>query len=473
MIILLVIIQAKIYSRYIFQQEIQVEIKYRAVKIREEEIVVSPQERTDRVKVTITSPETLCDIQYKIGEEGEWQNYTEEGFEVTENITIYARLVYKNPGYADQIMPETSKKITNIDDIPPEVSLSQTRLADVVNVGDYVAYDATIGGEYTYTTDSTLTGSATETTFSSSDEMRWRVLSVDKESGIVSLMSAEPTTNTLTLFGKSGYKNAETVLNGIGAIYGHGKGAINGRSIKMVDVEKYSTYDKTSYKNSYNSKYGQIMTYTNGVFINDDNLELIASQNNKVTMKQTNYQDIQIINYMDSSIYNMIFKKSTNISEYKSDYFIADCSVGLASDFCSMNVKYLGEGDIKRGGLFDSYNNSFYSSYTVLPVVTLQTNIQTTGKDESGAWTIQGKRTIKGTAKDDQTGVVAYQYSKDGTLTSTSEGWTTIEKTTELEAPEYEIGDYGTYYFYAKDEVGNISKAEIKAGKLVTSTKIL
>lgn len=100
-------------------------------------------------------------------------------------------------------------------------------LADVVSVGQYVNYNATSGkgAGKSYTTEGSLTGSTVTTTFNSSDIMKWKVMSVDKEAGIVELMAEDPTAKTLVLNGKTGYKNAKTVLNDIGAVYGYGDGA--------------------------------------------------------------------------------------------------------------------------------------------------------------------------------------------------------------------------------------------------------
>ena len=72
--------------------------------------------------------------------------------------------------------------------------------------------------------------------------MTWKVMSVDKTTGIVKLMAENPTVNKVNLKGKNGYKNAVTVLNKVGDVYGHGKGATGGRSITVEDVNKLENY---------------------------------------------------------------------------------------------------------------------------------------------------------------------------------------------------------------------------------------
>ena len=134
----------------------------------------------------------------------------------------------------------------------------ERRLADVVNIGDYVNYDANPGlvTPLTYRTEESVTGYSTVSTYSSSDTVKWRVLSVDKDSGKVELI-AESNLKDLYLYGIEGYINSENILNDIGAIYGKGKGAVGGRSVNIKDIEKYSSYDPYTYSNS-NSSTGKI-----------------------------------------------------------------------------------------------------------------------------------------------------------------------------------------------------------------------
>lgn len=67
--------------------------------------------------------------------------------------------------------------------------------------------------------------------------------------------------------------------------------------------------------------------------------------------------------------------------------------------------------------------------------------------------------TITGTALDTLSGIASYQYSTQDTITAESTGWTVITATTEnFIAPSYEIMDNGTYYFYVKDQAGNVKK---------------
>ena len=254
----------------------------------------------------------------------------------------------------------------------PEQEVKTQRLADVASVGDKVNYDASSGEVKTYTTEESLTGSSTTTTFNSSDAMTWKVMSVDKTTGIVELMAENPTVNKVTLYGKAGYKNAVTVLNKVGDVYGHGKGATGGRSITVEDVNKLENYtpeDDTT--TSY--------TYTSGKFINDDGTETVASESNPVTLRYTASTQ--------SKSTNEAYSYSTTNFQNNSFWLASPC-ISLHSGICFFGVRRVGSGNVSRNDLFFSNGIEYGSDYSVVPVVSLKSNIQTSGKTESGEWNL-------------------------------------------------------------------------------------
>ena len=253
----------------------------------------------------------------------------------------------------------------------PEQEVKTQRLADVVSVGNKVNYDASSGETKTYTTEESLTGSST-TTFNSSDAMTWKVMSVDKTTGIVELMAENPTTNKVYLRGKNGYKNAVTVLNKVGDVYGHGKGATGGRSITVEDVNKLENYtpeDDTT--TSY--------TYTSGIFINDDGTETVASESNQVTLKYT----VSTANRSTNKWYSY---RTTNFQ--KKTFWLASPCINLHSSNCYFNVRIASSSNVGSNYLFCSDGSEVDYDYSVVPVVSLKSNIQTSGKTESGEWNL-------------------------------------------------------------------------------------
>ena len=75
--------------------------------------------------------------------------------------------------------------------------------------------------------------------------------------------------------------------------------------------------------------------------------------------------------------------------------------------------------------------------------------------------------TIKATLKDNESGVNAWQISTDSNLTANSSGWTNITTTSSIDVSK-KVSVSGTYYVYAKDQVGNLSKQSIR---IVTPTR--
>ena len=255
----------------------------------------------------------------------------------------------------------------------PEQEVKTQRLADVVSVGDKVNYDASSGETKTYTTEESLTGSSTTATFNSSDAMTWKVMSVDKTTGIVELMAENPTANIVRLTEKNGYKNAVTVLDKVGDVYGHGKGATGGRSITVEDVNKLENYTP---KDDTTTSY----TYKSGTFINDDGTETVASKENPITKKYT-------VSTANRSTNKYYVYKTTNFQN-KDSFWLASPCIQLFSDDCYFSVRFAGSGYVDRIHLFSSKGSGNEINGSVVPVVSLKSNIQTSGQTESGEWNL-------------------------------------------------------------------------------------
>ena len=277
-------------------------------------------------------------------------------------------------------------------------------LADEVEIGDYVNYDATSGdGEgLSITPTSDLTGSETTTTFNSSDITGWRVYDVDNITKTVTLIAADPTQSTLTLSGKKGWKNIVNVLNSVGGIFGNGNGAYEGRSIQEKDISIHSSYNPENFKNNQhrtngekdnlgyyyytgNSNRYETEIYTKGTFIKDDNSEITASVESPATMKQTFY-GYTGSNYIANPMYNLIFRQSENISANKSYFWVATRYINLDSTLCVFCAGLVGAGNLGAGYLYHSAEYLYTPSYAIMPMVTLQSNIQTAGQDLNNVW---------------------------------------------------------------------------------------
>ncbi len=107
------------------------------------------------------------------------------------------------------------------------------------------------------------------------------------------------------------------------------------------------------------------------------------------------------------------------------------------------------------------------ATYTPTKAITLyahwnDTTAPTMGtltKNPTG-WT-KGNVTLTGKARDLGSGISAYQFSTNSGLTASSTGWTGITTTTNEISKTYTATSNATYYFYVKDESGNINKKSI------------
>ncbi len=122
-----------------------------------------------------------------------------------------------------------------------------------VKVGDKVSYDE--GKDYSTTVKTIESGYSHDQTFKT-DNLNWRVLGINTN-GELELISDNPTSDTLYLGGKTGYLNAEDVLNNMcNKLYGQGEHATGARSLNVEDINKLANYKPTN-----NSEYGDIWTY--------------------------------------------------------------------------------------------------------------------------------------------------------------------------------------------------------------------
>ena len=125
---------------------------------------------------------------------------------------------------------------TGGNDIPENATIAELFNNDntgTIKVGDYVAYmpDSVVASYVVQGQYSTSNSGANQT--ANRESLSWRVL--DKTSdGKLRLISASPTTFSLTLQGANGYNNAVKLIDDLCAMYGGSKGTAQG--LKLNDV---------------------------------------------------------------------------------------------------------------------------------------------------------------------------------------------------------------------------------------------
>ena len=308
-------------------------------------------------------------------------------------LGVYAWVRYqtKEIGREQNTTAEKESKLTN--EKQNTTVEKESKLADVVQVGDIVNYNANVkdgnGNSYTITPSSSETGAGTTTTFSSTDRMTWKVLSVDKQAGKVELMAITP--NEIYFKDVAGYKNAPSILNNIAQIYGHGYGAESARSITVEDVDQYTSYDKTTYSND-NIKYGETKSYSFSSSLtypftvegakSGETSDVTINSSGTYTVPQTNYY-YQISNYKKSGISDSVYSMLT-----ANNYWLASRSCDLSLN-CYLGVCRVDFGYVEGYDMFSSDGSTNGWSWSACSVVSLKSNIRTSGQDGSGVWQLK------------------------------------------------------------------------------------
>lgn len=290
-----------------------------------------------------------------------------------------------------------------------------------VNVGDYVDYDAgsnsiTVDShQIDYVQDPIQITSKSDSIVSTSN-IKWRVLGAEGASLLlVSEEEIKTSTNSrLVLYGAEDYLYAKEILDNACSVFGKGDGAVKARSIKIEDVEQYSSFDKTQYEYLAGINlaghflvipYGTELHYDGKSSVNFEiryfsgstyrpNMRIISYPDKTKTgyintgecIQQMNAYYYTAQNYFSNSVvYNMLFKTLNNTN---SSYWLASNSVGGGPEFAYFNVRTISGGavstsELYKGGSDGQYDLTYYESgdyniageYYIRPVVSLNENI--------------------------------------------------------------------------------------------------
>ena len=198
--------------------------------------------------ITIVVMLILVAVTISMAINGGLFDYAEKAVGETKNA-IDAEQQFINDIIEEYIKPNVSGGENPGGEEPPKKD-EPTELPEGIKVGDYVNYEPTAG---TYKVADGTKGSGYTTTNGyqsfSTEDLDWRILSIDEETGEIELVAATPTTSKLYLEGADGYNHAVDILNDMcEALYSNTKGA-TGRSIKVEDINEKITYDYTTYTN--------------------------------------------------------------------------------------------------------------------------------------------------------------------------------------------------------------------------------
>ena len=263
--------------------------------------------------------------------------------------------------------------------------------AEHLHIGDYVNYNPLNFKDGTLEKDKTASSSTDENgysdqTFSINTDTKWRVLGED-DRGQILIVSADPVKKDMGetnnpyfyLKGAKGYINAETVLERISKIYGHGVGATEARSLKIEDVNKICGVtvgsDGLTPDVDEGGNFGTTQSYT----------DQYASPEDYLAKTKSSFPKTSNAYYYTGN--NSLLKTATNTRAYETIFFknqtkkynwLASRSVRVYSGFANFCV----------GGVYDGYasmnNGVFFSNgieddggFAVRPVVSLKPDVTT------------------------------------------------------------------------------------------------
>ena len=88
-------------------------------------------------------------------------------------------------------------------------------------------------------------------------------------------------------------------------------------------------------------------------------------------------------------LYNVLFKKCNDVSKLKSGYWVASSSVYAYSGGANFGLRVCADGWIGDSALYISNGTNQEKSIKMVPVVTLESKLKTTGKDANGVWQLK------------------------------------------------------------------------------------
>lgn len=332
------------------------------------------EESGKRVKINVdSSNKNIGFVYYKINDEKYCIVFGKSGL-----ITEQEGITYR---YTDNLLPTNGEDlnwyITDTNHLTFENSSlgnsdsSLQNLADVASIGDFVNYNQ---GEHTMAPNELgIAGATLLGNLNTTDVLKWRVMSIDSTLGKVELIADNIIDAGVLLQNFDGYVNGIDALNKVCALYGHGDGASSARSITVEDVNTLSNYTPAD---PYDD---DSFTYTSGSFIVNNQI-VNATEENPVTITFTSNENGKSTNkyytYLSTSDY--IKNKS---------FWLASQAVGTNSNQAGYIIRFVSNGTISEyAAIFSSITSSGSYATSLLPVVTLNVNIKTTGQDDNGVW---------------------------------------------------------------------------------------
>ena len=291
---------------------------------------------------------------------------------------------------------------------------NENSLAKAVKVGDYVAYKPDEPDNNALTTLKTnlknYSGASDNTTNSAiarDDSLRWRVLDIDEKTGAVRLISATPTSSTVTLEGYNGYNNGVKLLDDACSTLYNSKLATKVQNLKIEDIQSKMKTDYTKINSNYGNRVTPSNKYYPSILTKEKEQKITVGQNtttgteldfseqktfeNQTESKQADTLDVKYTywyktmsaNDFDGENKEMYYKLFINNGSNYPKYWISSRCVSADSDYANFDVRVVYSGNVDACDLCCSYDDEHIRVYALRPCITLNSNVQVTSGDGS------------------------------------------------------------------------------------------
>ena len=279
------------------------------------------------------------------------------------------------------------------EDVPDEATLVTTKgeykilVKDIwntdkeelgISVGDYVEYSYDGG---TYIVDGTYSGTNEEKTITipNSGTSIWRVIDVNKQSKQVKIIPTSLNNYEITLNGVNGFNNGVKILNDIcNQIFSNTQYNATAKNINIEDIEKLSS----NLSELKGVNFGSEKEYNSLVYP-----YVLKGENNNNSKQDDffyNYENASNIKLMQTYYEGNIEFKSSKYNELlpSGSYWISSRAINNTSsaDYYLRTLNTVNTVTLSGTKLFNSQGQEQSNTFSVLPIVTIESNNLNSGK---------------------------------------------------------------------------------------------
>ena len=283
-----------------------------------------------------------------------------------------------------------------------------------LKIGDYVNYDELSNGQKSTTIGTEESGTNSSQSLST-ENLSWRVLGIGENGGL-ELISDNPTTSTIGLYGEKGYLNGVKIINNTcNELYGKGKYAESARGLDIEDIKKFSDpsllQKSPNYGNLWkcrfleNAEYMQYSestdngkTWSDWIDITNSSAQIFKMPGKSEIISKENPGESEEIRIRNEALWmgNLENEDIRNVlcgtMETATSFILASQSTNIPNGCVEFSFRaFLNslDGIMKEyTAIYSSDNSSYERKATYRIVVSLQPDIELEGSSENG-WTIK------------------------------------------------------------------------------------